>query len=328
MKKVAAVTVNYNTEKDTKNLLKSLERIEKSNFQLQIIIVDNGSKTPFQLFPKSKSSFQVAALSLPKGMTPGRWTSENDEFTILRSDKNLGFAGGYNMGIREALAQKADYILIINNDTKVYSDMLKNLLQILESDTKIGVTVPKIYFAKGHEFHKDKYKPDELGKVIWYAGGFTDWENVKSVHRGVDQVDRGQYDKIEPTDFATGCCMLFKLEVLEKVGLFDERYFLYFEDADLNERIKKTGYKIYYVPTAVLIHANAASSGGPGNNLHDYFLTRNQLLFGLTYAPLRAKIALIKQSIRLLIVGRPYQRRAIRDFYLRRFGKGTYLDKY
>jgi GT2 family glycosyltransferase len=303
MKKVVIVTVNYNTEKDTNNLLKSLEKVEKKDFELQIIIVDNGSKTEFQLDHHQKK----------------------DNITILRLNKNTGFASGYNLGIKEALKTNADYIMVINNDTKVYSDMLKNLLQVLESDAGIGVAVPKIYFAKGHEFHKDRYSPDELGKVIWYAGGYTDWDNVKSVHRGVDEVDHGQYDKVEPTDFATGCCMFFKREVLEKVGLFDERYFLYFEDADLIERIKKAGYKIYFVPTAILIHINAASSGGAGNPLQDYFITRNQMLFGMTYAPFRTKLALINQSLRLLIIGRPMQKLAVKDFYLRKFGKGSFF---
>ncbi len=325
MKKVAVVTVNYNTDKDTNNLLNSLKKINRNDFQLQIIVVDNGSRTEFKLNQKSESSWKVAALSLPKGMTPSRWTP--DKIKILRSEKNLGFAGGYNLGIKEVLNKNADYILIVNNDTIVHPEMLKNLLRTIESDPGVGVTVPKIYFAKGHEFYKDKYKPDELGKVIWYAGGYIDWSNIKSIHRGVDEVDQGQYDKIESIEFASGCCILFKKEVLEKVGLFDERYFLYYEDADLSERIKKAGYKIYYVPKALLIHINASSSGGPGNKLHDYFLTRNQMLFGFTYAPLRSKIALLKQSIRLLITGRPYQKQAVIDFYLRKFGEGTFFTQ-
>ena len=123
--------------------------------------------------------------------------------------------------------------------------------------------------------------------------------------------------------------MMFPRDVLEKVGLFDERYFLYYEDADLNERIKRACYEIYYVPTAVLIHINAASSGGVGNGnvLQDYFITRNRMLFGMSYAPLRSKIALLRQSISLLRNGRPCQKQAIRDFYLRRFNKGTFFDK-
>lgn len=307
MNKVAIITVTYNTHPDTIKLLKSLERIEKQNIQLQIIIVDNGSDPKFKLEKSSSKS------------------SWSKNIKIIRSEINMGFAGGYNIGIKEALLQNNDYILIINNDTRVYSDMLKNLLKTMDSDPAIGISIPKIYFAKGHEFHKTRYKPSELGKVIWYAGGFTDWDNVKSIHRGVDEVDHGQYDKTEPVEFATGCCMLFKREVLEKAGLFNEKYFLYYEDADLSERVKKAGYKIYYVPPAILIHANAASSGGPGNNLHDYFLTRNQMLFGFSYAPLRSKIALLRQSVRFLLFGRPMQKLAIKDFYLRKFGRGSFF---
>jgi GT2 family glycosyltransferase len=304
MKKVVIVTLNFNTEKDTHELLKSLEKIHHANFEVETIIIDNGSTQPFELLPHEKK----------------------ERITLIRSHTNTGFAGGNNIGLKEALKRGADYILAINNDTIVHPDMIKNMLAVLESDSKIGVTVPKIYFAKGHEFHKTRYKPEELGKVFWYAGGYTDWNNVKSIHRGVDEVDKGQYEKTEPVTFATGCCLFFKREVLEKVGLFDERYFLYYEDADLNERIQRAGYKIYYVPTAQLVHVNAASSGGAGNPLQDYFITRNQMLFGMTYAPQRTRLALLRQSIRLLILGRPMQKRAIRDYYFRRFNKGTFFQ--
>lgn len=304
MKKVAVVTVNYNTADDTIALLQSLKHVKTPDITLDIIILDNGSKEVFKL--------------------PDHLKEKN--VTLLHSETNTGFSGGYNIGIKEALKHDNEFILIINNDTLVDPDMIKNLLEVLESKTEIGVTTPKIYFAKGHEFHKDRYKPEELGKVFWFAGGHTDWANVMSIHRGIDEVDHGQYDKIEPTDFATGCCMLFKKEVLEKVGLLDDRFFLYYEDADLNERIKRAGYKIYYVPTAVLVHVNAASTGGAGNVLHDYFLTRNKMLFGMAYAPLRTKVALIRESLRLLRNGRPFQRLGIRDYYLRNFNKGTFFE--
>lgn len=305
MLKINIITVNYNTEKDTIVLLKSLERLQKNFFKLKIYLVDNGSVNKFSF---DKDDFRL-------------------DIELIRSEKNLGFAGGFNLGINEALKQNPDYILIINNDTKVYADMIFNMAEVFKLDETIGAVVPKIYFAKGHEFHKTKYKSQELGKVIWYAGGYTDWANIKSIHKGVDEVDNGQYDEACYVEFATGCCILFKTEVLEGVGLLDERYFLYYEDADLSERIRRSGWKIYYAPKACLIHVNAASAGGPGNNLHDYFLTRNQMLFGLTYAPLRSKIALIKQSIRLLFFGRQYQKKGIIDFYLRRFGSGTFFNK-
>ena len=305
MKKIAVVTVNFNTAEDTIALLHSLKHVKTPDFTLDIIIVDNGSKEIFEL---------------PESL-------KKENIKLIRSDINTGFSGGNNIGMKEALKRGADYVLIVNNDTEMDHDMIKNLLIVLESKPDIGVTTPKIYFAKGHEFHKDKYKAHELGRVFWFAGGHTDWNNVTSIHRGVDEVDHGQYDAIEPIDFATGCCMLFKREVLENVGLFDDRYFLYYEDADLNERIKRAGYRIYYVPNAVLVHINAASSGGAGNVLQDYFITRNKMLFGMTYAPLRTKLALIRESLRLLRNGRPFQKLAIRDYYARKFNKGTFFEK-
>ncbi len=303
MKKVVIVTVNYNTEKDTLDLIESINKIRKDDFLIEVVVVDNGSKDKF---------------ALPK--------EYEKDILLIKSEINKGFSGGYNIGIKKALEKKADYVLIVNNDTIMDPLMVKNLLKVLESDAKIGAVTPKIYFAKGHEFHKDRYTKEELGRVFWYAGGYMDWKNVQSIHRGVDEVDNGQYDKTEKTDFASGCCILFKIEVLDKVGLFDDKYFLYYEDADLNERIKKAGYKIYYVPPAVLVHVNASSSGGAGSLLQDYFITRNQMLFGMKYAPLRAKIALIRQSLKLLQSGRPNQKKAIKDFYLGRFNKGSYFN--
>lgn len=305
MKKVGIVTVTYNTSEDTLAFLHSLKQSKTPDISLDIIIVDNGSEEVF---------------TLPESL-------QQDDIKIIRSEINTGFSGGNNIGIQEALQRDADYILIINNDTIVDPDMLQNLLSVLESKPDVGVTTPKIYFAKGHEFHKDRYKPEELGKVLWFAGGSTDWDNVTSIHRGIDEVDHGQYDTTEEITFATGCCMLFKKEVLEKIGLFDDRYFLYYEDADLNERVRRAGYKIYYVPEAKLTHVNAASTGGAGNVLHDYFLSRNKMLFGMTYAPLRTKIALLRESFRLLRTGRSFQKLAIRDYYLHKFNKGTFFEK-
>ena len=304
MKHIVVVTVNYNTAKDTDAFLQSMEDVKKDNFSLEIIVVDNGSKEAYQL--------------------PQR--SNHKPITVIHSPTNTGFTGGYNIGMKEALKRKADYVMIVNNDTLVDPAMITNLITTLASDSHIGLTVPKIYFAKGHEFHKDRYTKDELGKVFWYAGGSTDWANVQTIHRGVDEVDHGQYDTIEQTGFATGCCMMFKKEVLEKVGFLDDRYFLYYEDADLNERIKRAGYTIYYVPTAVLAHVNASSTGGAGSLLQDYFITRNRMLFGMTYAPLRTKIALFRESLRLLRSGRRFQKLGIRDYYLRKFNKGTFFE--
>ena len=311
MKKVFAVTINFNKEEVTKEWLRSMQNMHTDGFSLDLVIVDNASKVPFVL---SKDALRQAQ-------------GKNGNVHVIRSEDNTGFTGGNNMGAEYALQKGADYILIINNDTIVDPDLVKNLLEVLDSSSKIGVTTPKIYFAKGHEFHKERYQKEDLGKVFWYAGGYTDWKNIRSVHRGVDEVDRGEYDTDEKVDFASGCCMMIKREVIEKLGLFDKRGFMYYEDAILCERLKHAGYEIWYVPEAKLWHLNAASSGGSGNELQDYFITRNQMLFGMMYAPVRSKIALIRQSLRYLKNGRPRQRQGIRDYYLGKFGKGSCFEK-
>ncbi len=304
MKTVYIVTICFNTAKETHAWLTSIKKLVHSEFGIEIVIVDNASNEPFVLEKDEKAS----------------------NIHIIRSEDNTGFTGGNNIGMKYALDHNADFVMIVNNDTEVDKNLVKELLKVLEQKKEVGVTVPKIYFAKGHEFHKDRYTKNELGKVFWYAGGFTDWKNVTSVHRGVDEVDKGQYDIEEKVTFGSGCCMLFKREVLEKVGMFDERFFLYFEDADLNERIQRAGYIIEYVPTAILWHINAASSGGSGNNLQDYFMTRNRMLFGMRYAPIKTKLALVRESIRFLKSGRPMQKKGIRDYYFGKFNKGTYFN--
>jgi len=301
MKKICIVTINYNSEEATCKLLESLKNINISNFTLEIIVVDNGSEKLFE--------------------------TDNDA-SVLRVDTNTGFTGGSNIGIKDALKKGADFILLINNDTTVHPNLITNLQKALESNEKTGLVSPKIYFSKGQEFHKSRYKQNDLGKVLWFAGGFMDWKNSKSVHVGMDDIDIGQYDKTKNIDFATGCCMLIKREIFEKVGFFDEKYFLYYEDADLSQRILKAGYEIDYIPTAIVYHDNAKSTGGSGSSLHDYFLTRNQMIFGMKYAPFKTKIALVRQSLKLLTNGRKYQKKGIEDYLLRRFGKGTYFNSH
>ncbi len=302
MKKIFIVTINYNSEKETHDCIASLKKLVVKDVGLQIVIVDNASKIPFTL------------TSLEK---------KDSSSHVLRSETNLGFTGGNNLGISFALSHNADYILLINNDTIVEKQMLEFLISSIEKEN-VGLAVPKIYFAKGHEFHLDRYKKEELGKVIWFAGGDIDWKNGVSFHRGVDEVDKGQYDKEEPIGFATGCCMLFKKEVFERIGMFDNTYFLYFEDADICERVKRAGYKIMYQPKAIMWHITAASSGGSGSFLHDYFLTRNKMVFGMRYGPLRLKVALFRESMRLLFNGREWQKKGIVDYYTRNLGKGSW----
>ncbi len=297
MQKVFVIILNFNGNKDTQECLESLGKVNLSKeITLNVVVVDNGSKVQFKA----------------------------GNVKVIRSEENLGFAEGNNVGIKYALKNGADYILILNNDTFVDKNFLEELLKVADRDEKIGISVPKIYFAPGFEFHKNRYSNKDLGKVFWYAGGESDWKNVIGHHRGVDEVDHGQYDKIMETQFASGCCMFIKKAVFDKVGLFDNKYFLYYEDADLSIRAKKKGFKVIYVPKSIIWHKNAGSAGGSGSKLHDYYITRNRLLFGFRYAPLRSKLALFRESLRVMLSGRFWQKRGVLDFYLNRLGKGSF----
>jgi GT2 family glycosyltransferase len=303
MTKVFVTIVNYNNNQTTRDCLGSLEELNTEGIDLNMVVVDNASQEKFS----SEKKYQKFNLK------------------IINSEKNLGFSGGQNLGIKFALENGADYIVVLNNDVILDKNLIVELLKTFEN-TDCGIVSPKIYFAKGHEFHKDRYKASELGKVIWYAGGKIDWQNVLASHRGVDEVDKGQFEKLEETDFASGCCEMIKKEVFEKAGFFDERYFLYYEDNDLSQRAKRQGFKIFYQPKAMLWHLNAGSTGGSGSALHDYYITRNRLLFGFSYCPLRTKAALMKESFRNILSGRTWQKKGALDFYLRRFRKGSFHE--
>lgn len=303
MKHVVISLLNFNGLKNSLACLESLKNIKIGNFKLTIVAVDNLSKEEFTV-----KSGTVGDIPL----------------VVIKNNKNLGFSGGHNVVIRYALDKEADYVLTLNNDTYVDKNFLEELLKVGEQDNKIGILVPKIYFAPGFEYHKDRYSKNELGKVFWYGGGEMDWANVIGRNRGVDEVDKGQYDKTEETGIATGCCMLIKKEVFESVGLFDDKYFLYYEDSDLSMRAKSKGFKIVYVPSSTIWHKNAGSAGGSGSVLQDYYITRNRLLFGFRYSPARSKLALFRESLSLVLRGRQWQRQGVIDFYLRRLGKGSY----
>ena len=242
------------------------------------------------------------------------------EVDILQTGQNLGFSGGYNKGLGYARLWEADYFLLVNNDCLTKDpDLVTELVKTLKSDPKIGLVSPKIYFAPGFEYHKDRYVREDLGKVIWFAGGKFDWDNIGSVHRGIDEIDIGQYDGVGETEIFSGACVLIKKEVLEKIGPpaggFDEKYFLYFEDSDLAKRGLEAGFKIYYNGEVAIYH-KVSQSTRIGSKITDYYHTRNRLIFGMKYGKSRTKFALLREAIKLILVGRPPQRSGVLDYYL------------
>ncbi len=142
-------------------------------------------------------------------------------------------------------------------------------------------------------------------------------------HVGVDEVDHGQFQEELFIDTITGTAMFIRTSIFEKIGLLDEKYFLYFEESDFCQRAIRSGYKLLYVPNAVVWHKNAGSSS-VGSTLHDYYITRNRLLFSWRFAPLKSKLFVIKQGLGLLIGGRKWQKIGARDYFFNNFGYGSY----
>ncbi|MDD4938450.1 MAG: glycosyltransferase family 2 protein [Candidatus Shapirobacteria bacterium] len=303
MIKVAVIVLNWKQPQLTLDTINSLLKIKHKSFDYQIVLVDNNS--PDDSVKIFKKTF-----------------SKNKEIKLLKTNSNLGYAGGNNFGIKYALKNDFDYCLLINNDVLVDPNFLEELVQQGKNYDLLG---PKIYFAPGFEYHQDRYSKKELGRVIWSAGGQMDWNNIYGSNIGVDEVDQGQFNQINQNiDFLTGCCLLVKNNVFKKIGLLDEKYFMYLEDVDFCRRAKVSNFKMAYIPKSKIWHVNSGSSKS-GGDLHDYFITRNRLLFGFKYATLRTKFALFRESLKMLFIYPSiWKKRAILDFYFKKLNKGSW----
>jgi hypothetical protein len=198
--------------------------------------------------------------------------SKNNEASIIvqqypyvkttRTDKNLGFAGGNNVGIKKA---KGEYLFLINNDTVFKEFNVDSLINRLESSPNIGIVCPKIRFAWGTN-------------QIQYAGyTLLSKITVRNQAIGFGEEDHGQYDSARPTPYSHGAAMLIKREAIEKVGLMPEDYFLYYEEIDWSMMLTRAGYEIWYDPACTIYHKESQSTG-QDSPLRTYYITRNRLL--------------------------------------------------
>ena len=283
--KIAVVILNWNGSEDTLECLESLRQIAYSNYS--IIIVDNASsddslerirkycrgeiEVKSSFFKYSRRNKPVETIEYTK--EESEKTELNfREITLIKNDKNYGFAEGNNIGIRYGLNNlDLDYILLLNNDTVVKHNFLGELIKISESNPHIGFVSPKTYY---YDFNNKQ-------NVINFAGGSLNMFKGQSQSIGVNEVDNGQYDQIKTVEYGEGSCLLIKREVLEKIGLFDTKYFAYWEEADLCTRGNKAGYRSVYVPKAKIWHKVSASTDDPTKL---YYYTRNKFWFMQKYA--------------------------------------------
>ena len=225
---------------------------------------------------------------------------------VLRLPRNLGFAGGYNAGLREALSGPADLFLLLNNDTLPAPDALSQLVACLAAAPDVGLATAKIYYAA---------EPSRIWTVGANLNVFLDLKDG-----GQGEIDAGQWAAPRDVDFAPFCAVLIRREVLEEVGLLDEEFFLYYEDMDYCRRMRRAGRRLRLCPDAHVWHDVSASSGGRDSPTERYWMAQSSGRYFrkhgrgprmLLIIPFRLFSAL-KMTVRLLAAGK---REALRAYW-------------
>lgn len=251
MKRVSIITVNFNQSLVTEELLQSINSTNTYP-NIEIIVIDNGSK---------ENDTEKMAVNYPG-------------IKFIRSEVNLGFAGGNNIGVKEATG---DYLFFVNNDTEFTPGLVQVLVNVLDEHPETGMVSPKLMYF------------DKPG-MIQYAG-YTNmnYYTARNYCIGQFETDNGQYDNISgPTGFAHGAAMMVKKEAIDKAGTMAENFFLYYEEMDWCDHIKKAGYQVWVDTNAKIFHKESVSVGR-ASGLKEYFMNRNRLLFIRRNAPLAAR---------------------------------------
>lgn len=244
---VSIITVNYNQSYITEQLLASIFTTNTYT-AIEIIVVDNASKDN----------------PIPA------WKTKYPNITFIRSETNLGFAGGNNLGVKQA---KGDYLFFVNNDTEFTDGLVQGLVTILDNNPKVGMVSPKIRYF-------------DQPTVLQYVG-FTamNYYTMRNSCIGQFEEDQGQYDHTTgPTGYIHGAAMMVRREAIEKAGLMAENFFLYYEEMDWNDHIKRAGYQIWVEPKVLIYHKESVSVGR-ASGLKEYFMNRNRILFIRRNAP-------------------------------------------
>ena len=277
--KVVIIIVNWNGWQDTIECLESVYQVDYDNFD--VILVDNDSQddsldkimaycagelkieSRFFDYQEKNKPIEVLEYAEDDYQSP----IENNELILIKCKKNYGFPGGNNVGIKFALENiNPKFILLLNNDTVVEKKFLNKLVQEGELNRDIGILGPKIYYYDQPE-------------VIWSAGCSISWKLARGIQIGSGELDHGQHEEKKEVDYISGSSFLIKTEVIRKIGLMDENYFLYFEESDWTLSANKAGFKSLYVPEAKVWHKVSKSGGGISKPLGLYYITRNRWIF-------------------------------------------------
>lgn len=268
--KISVILVNYNGRAFNDRCISS---VMKSSVRecIQIVVVDNAS---------TDGSYEELK---------EKWGA-NPQIHILSMDENMGFSAANNEGIRWSIKHNIKFYLLLNNDTEIEPNTIEKMWECQKKTS--GIITPKILY-------------DSQRDVIWSAGGDFTAIIKKAFHRGLNKKDIGQYDKSEIVHFANGCALLLSKEIIDSIGLLDERFFLYYEDTEYSMRANRSGIPIWYCADAIVYHRVNGSTKGDEKMETAYYITRNWLLcykmylgwrfpvFVLYFIPNRICLALI-----------------------------------
>ncbi len=296
---VYVIILNWNGHADTVDCVRSC--LQSRYPRTRLVIVDNGS---------TDGSEQLLRTEFP-------------DLDVIQTGANLGFAGGNNVGIRHALANAADYVLLLNNDTIVDPDFITPLVEAATADRRAGILCSKILF----------YDPPN---VIWFAGASFHPSIGWGRHRGQGQLDEGQFDQPGETGRPTGCAMMVTRQLCEATGLLREEMFCYAEDLDWGLRARNAGFKVLYAPTSKVWHKVTRCTGGAGSPLSMYYTIRNLLLCLDLNAPLPLPLRALRYVTATApgVIGAIKQRgpklarlqaiaKGVRDYWRNRYGACT-----
>src|SRR3954447_18464225 len=270
---VAIVILAFNGREDTLRCLESVDELDWE--ELTTIVVDNGS---------SDGVIEAVRERFP-------------HVRVIRSERNLGFAGGNNVGLRAAHDAGADYFLVLNNDTVVDPATVRELVAEAERRPDAGALCPLIYYMD----------PPER---IWCAGARFDPRNAHNGrHTGYRERDEGQYDGVRETGRATGAAILVPRAIIDEVGYLDERLFLHVEDVEWSLRIREASYRILVVPSARVWHRVSVATGGEHSPAVAYYAVRNTLAVSTWHAPLSG-LARLRRDLAIWLVAVVHVRRA------------------
>ncbi len=295
---VMIIVLTWNNFKDTAECLQSLQKIDYPNYR--VVLIDNGSED---------DSIDKIRLLYP-------------ELTIIENKKNLGYAGGNNVGIKYATSERAEYILLLNNDLIVEESLVSEFIRVSEQYRDAGI-------LGGSNYYYDKRN------MIQFSDGIIDWKRGNVIDTTRHKIDKGQFERVREVDTVAGSCLFIPTKIIKQIGLLDIRYFLNFEETDWCLRVKKAGYRVYSCLAAKVWHKVSVSGKKrkAGINILKYYSVRNKFLFLIKNSPTPFlflslpyhTVKTIFQILQSLTQGKIYEAKllisCLRDGILGRYGE-------